>query len=395
MATVGELYSFSEEFIENFLVRPVDSVTGDPVQVSVEVTFGAETLNSPSADDHAFYVFGAEPLTVNVTLGPNLDYIIPPGPIEYTYEGGLFLATIELVEIVFSGVVVKFDALPVRPPSVVVAAEDAIFCPCDFRCDFEEKVFADSDNDGIKNDFTDFLFKKITASDTILIELVKDNLVVATITDDTYGTYYNGFDVQPLYVGWLADWTAIFNTFSGGRYRVRVTTTILGAESVSLSRYFRLNTFDILSANNTVKIETFQSGRIANNEFDFTDLVAGGWPSSIRLFGQFGKMQPTLERDTFKDSSYREIQNRDQVIREYALSATLVPESIQNQIAIKDLLANRVLVTSYDVLQGITYEKFPVVPENWNETRYDDLGNTHFEITFSDRQKNIIKTNVS
>lgn len=293
------------------------------------------------------------------------------------------------------GVVVKFDAAPIRPPATVIEAPEAIFCPCDFRCDFEEKVFADADNDGIKNDFSDFLFKKVTASDTIVIELIKNNVVVATITDNTYGAYYNGFDVQPLYVGWLADWTAIFNAFSGGRYRVRVTATILGETSIFFSRYFRLNTFDILSANNTVKIETFQSGQIANSEFDFTGLLPGGWPSSIRLYGQFGKMQPTLERDVLQDSSYREIQNRDTVIREYTLSANLVPETIQNQIAIKDLLANRVLITSYDVLQEITYEKFAVVPENWNETRYDDLGNTHFEITFSDRQKNIIKTNVS
>lgn len=294
-----------------------------------------------------------------------------------------------------SGVVIKFEAAPIRPPATIIAAEAAIFCPCDFRCDFEEKVFADSDNDGIKNDFTDFLFQKVTASDTVVIELIKNNIVIATINNDTYGAYYDGFDAQALYVGWLADWTAIYNAFSGGRYQVRITTTILGEVSVFNSRYFKLNTFDTISANRTVKIETFQSGRIANSEFNFTDLLPGGWPSSIRLFGQFGKMQPTLERDIYQDSSYREVQNRDVVIREYNLSVNRVPESIQNLIATKDLLANRVLITSYDVLQEIKYEKFPVAPENWGETRFDGLGNSAFEITFSDRQKNIIKTNVS
>lgn len=292
------------------------------------------------------------------------------------------------------GVVVKFDAAPIRPPLGVVVPDNVLFCPCDFRCDFEEKVFASDVGDGIQNDISDFLVQKITASDTVLFEIVKDNSILAQISDDTYGSYYDGFDNQSLYVGWLADWTAIFNAFSGGRYQIKITTTILGETSEFFSRYFRLNTFDILSADKTVKIESFQNGNLENSEFDFTDLLPGGWPSSIRLFGQFGRMQPTLERDIYQDTSYREIQNRDTVVREYLLNANLVPESIYNRITTKDLLANEILITSYDVLQELKYEKYPVVAESYNEARYDDLGNTHFEISFSDRQKNIIKTNV-
>lgn len=292
------------------------------------------------------------------------------------------------------GVVIKFDAAPIRPNNEVITSDDVIFCPCDFRCDFEEKVFASDEGDGIQNDITDFLFQKITASDTIVIQIVRNNIVLATINDDTYGAYYDGFDAQSLYVGWLADWTAIFNAFSGGRFQIRVTSTILGETTVFNSRYFRLNTFDILEANNTVKIETLQNGNIANNQFDFTGLLPGGWPTSIRLFGSFGNMRPELERDIFQDSSYREVQNRDKVNRQYKLNANLVPESVYNRLATVDLLANEVFITSYDVLQELKYEKYPVVPEGFSEPRYDNLGNTHFEIDFSDRQKNIIKTNV-
>jgi len=292
-----------------------------------------------------------------------------------------------------AGVVIKFDAEPIRPPLGIVVPEEVIFCPCDFRCDFEEKVFADSEG-GIKSDITDVLFKKTTVADTIIIELIRDNIILAQIIDDTFGIFFNGFDNQPLYVGWQADWTLIFNAFSGGRFQIRVTTTILGEESEFLSRFFRLNTFDILSANNTIKLETLQNGKFENGEFDFTDLLPGGWPTSIRLIGDFGDMQPELERDIYQDSSFRNVQNRDTVVREYRLRANLVPESIQNRIATQDLLANEIFITSYDVLQEKKYEKFPVVPESFNETRYDGLGNTHFEITLSDRQKNIIKTNV-
>lgn len=293
-----------------------------------------------------------------------------------------------------SGVVVKFDAEPVRPPVGVVTPSEVVFCPCDFRCDFEEKVFASAEADGIQNDITDFLFKKVVAADTVSIQLVKNDIILATISDDTYGTFYDGFTPQPFYVGWQADWTKIFDAFSGGRYQVRVTTTILGETSVFLSRYFRLNAFDVLEANKTVKIEALQNGKFENGEFDFTELIPGGWPTSIRLAGSFGSMQPSLDRDIYQDSSYREIQNRDFVTREYKLKANMVPESIQNRIAIQDVLGNQLFVTSYDVLQEKKYERFAAVPESFSDTKYDGLGKTYFEITFSDRQKNIIKTNV-
>lgn len=293
------------------------------------------------------------------------------------------------------GVVIKFDVAPVRAPLGVVTPGEAVFCPCDFRCDFEEKVFASDEADGIQNDITDFLFKKITASDTIKIEIIRRGIILAEITDDTFGDYFDGFTAQPLYVGWQADWTKIFTSFSGGLFQIRVTTVILGETTEALSRFFRLNTFDELEANKTVKIETLQSGRFENGTFDFTDLLPGGWPTSIRLQGNFGRMQPELERDIFQDTSFREIQNRDSTVRGYTLAANLVPESIQNRLAVQDLLGNQVFITSYDVLQELKYEHYPVVPESFSDAKFDGLGNVHFEISFSDRQKNIIKTNVS
>lgn len=297
-----------------------------------------------------------------------------------------------------AGVVIKFDNVqPIRPIQEIVSPDTTVFCPCDFRCDFEEKVFSAPsgvEKNGIINDVTDFLFKKISSSDTIEIQLLKGNVVVATISDDTYGAFYDGFDSQPLYVGWQADWTEVFNQFSGGRYQIRVLRNILGVESEFLSRYFRLNSYDDLEADKTVKIETLQRGRFENGEFDFTGLLPNGWPTSIRLLGKFGNMQPSIERDVFQDSSYREVQNRDVINREYVMNVNLVPESIQNKISTQDMLGNEIFVTSYNVLQELKYNRLPVVPESFGEVRYDDLGNTHFQITFSDRQKNNIKTNV-
>lgn len=292
------------------------------------------------------------------------------------------------------GVVVKFEAVPIRPPFEEEDQDNVLFCPCDFRCAFEEKVFAHESGDGIRNDIRSFLFRKITPSDTVVITLVKNGATLATITDNTYGEYYDSFAAQPLYVGWQADWTKIYDAFSGGVYQVKAVLTVLGVEVEFLSHNFRLNYFDIITANHTVKIETYQDGNLENSEFNFSGLLPDGWYSALRLTGDFGKMQPTIERDVYQDTSNREVQNRDVVNREYKLDAFYVPETIYERLTIRDLLANQIYISSYDVLQDKKYERYAVVPDAYDEVRYDDLGNTHFTITFSDRQKNIIKTNV-
>ena len=137
------------------------------------------------------------------------------------------------------------------------------------------------------------------------------------------------------------------------------------------------------SRNKTVKIETFQNGLIQSGQFNFTDLLEGGWPTSIRLPGTFGEAQYELERDIYQDPSYREIQNRDQVTREFQFKSELIPESLTDRFATLDILGNQIIVTAYDVLQELKYEKFPVVGENFSDIRYDGLGRASFDITFS------------
>lgn len=285
------------------------------------------------------------------------------------------------------------NTTPVNPVGDGAAIDAGDFCACDFRCDFEELVFADNNGVGLTNDFTDFLFRKISASDTIEIQLYRYGNKVADIVDDTYGTFYSGFTEQPLYVGWLADWTKIFNAFSGGLYQVKVNTSILGTDSTFESRLFRLNIYDGRSANGTVKIESYQTGNIESSEFDFTNLIEGGWYSSIRLKGSFGEMEPSLERDIYLDDSYREVQNRDVLTRAYNLRCNIIPETIYNRLATNEMLANEVYVTSFDLLQEQTYEQLPVVPESFAENNYGAFGRLNFVVQFSDRQKNINKRN--
>ena len=293
-----------------------------------------------------------------------------------------------------SGLAVKILNSSVINVPVDTKASD--YCACDFWCEWEEPVFADTlSTNTWKRDYSDFLFRKVTASDTITIELYRYGTLVATITDSTYGTYYSTFTNQPLYVGWVADWSLIFAAFSGGQYQVKMSGTIAGASVSFESRKFRLQQWNEKAANETVKIESYQDGNILSSEFDFTGLIDGGWYSSIRLNGRFGNKTPVLEVDEYLNTSYEMVQNRTQVKHEYTLDTRYVPYSVLTEISDKDLIGNQLYITDYSLMSKTKYDRIPVVATSFDEVVSNDWynGEGRFVIKFGDRVENTIKRN--
>lgn len=292
-------------------------------------------------------------------------------------------------------------AIQIRNSRVVAVPEQPIasdFCACDFWCEWEEPVFADPLSlDTWKRDYTSFLSRKITSGDTLEIKLFRYGEEVATITDDTYGTYYaaGDFTVQPLYVGWVADWSLIFADFSGGSYHVEISGTIAGSAYTFTSRKFRLMKWDEGLADQTVKIESYQDGNIMSSEFDFTGLLSGGWYSSIRLTGRFGKRTPVLEVDEFLDTSYRSVQNRTQVRHEYTLSTRYVPMPVLHNLADQELIGNRLFLTDYSLMSSEKYKRIPVLAKSFEEINDENwsTGRGAYSILFDERVQNTIKRN--
>ena len=294
-----------------------------------------------------------------------------------------------------AGLAVKiFGARAVKVPQAAPAKEE--FCPCDFTCNFRELVFADpSGTEPHKRDFTDFLTRKISASDTVEIQLWKAGAQVAVLNDDTYGTFYNGFAAQPNYVGFLLNWSKVFTAFSGGTYQVKIATTILGQSSTFVSRLFSLNMFDERLANDTIKLESYQTGNIIASEFDYTDLLDGGWYSSIRLPGVFRQVAPQVEVDDYINTAYQNVQNRTKVFKEYEAQFRSVPESIQDVIISKDIIGNSILITDYRLFADQIFRRLPVKLEGIGELNNLSNGKVNFSVTFRDRTEDIIKENFS
>lgn len=262
-----------------------------------------------------------------------------------------------------------------------------------FGCVYYEKVFASDDPEDYKKDKTDFLFRKLSPSDSLVIELYKYGVKVADITDDSLGEFYNGFTAQLNYIGWLADWTLIFNQFSGGCYQVKVQSVIAGEAQTFESRFFLLNKYYPEIATRTVKMEVIQTGNIVGSDLDYTDLLTDGWFSSIRIEGTFGKKEPTLEIDKYETDSYELIQNREQVTFSYLLETDPIPQQIADLINEQHILGNEIFITDYDLSATFAYRKLPVAPVSYDG--FSPLGNgqARYNITFTDRVQNNIKRN--
>ena len=292
-----------------------------------------------------------------------------------------------------AGVVIKSDVKPLRVPSVTPDISDGLVCSCDFRCDYTELAFGHSSYDGVKNDFSQFLFKKVTPFDTINLELLRYGVKVADLNNNDLGTYYPTFDAQPLYVGFVVDWTEVFLNFTGGIYEVKASKITLGVYSEETSHKYRLNAYDSVSARDTVKITSIQDGYFQDGSFDYRDLIPGGWVHSMRVRGSFGGFEPSIDRDIYLDSSFRDVQNRDTVTPEYKLVCDYMPENIFEGLSTNDFLGNQIEVTSYHLFQTKKYIKHPVVIESISDVVPDQYGRSKFTAVFTDRKKNIIKLN--
>ena len=277
---------------------------------------------------------------------------------------------------------------PVTIPTVAASVD--VLCGCDFSCPYVEKVFADDGADDYKKDYSDFLFKKVVASDTITLELYKGSVKVADLNNNDYGTYYATFIEQPLYIGYVVDWTLIFNSFGGGNYTVRANTTILGNASTSTSRIFKLNKFYPDLAHRTVRLKSIQNGNIFRSEFDFTGL---NWTTYLRVNGTFGDKSPTLEEDKYFNSSYVNTQNREQIVNEYSLRCDLIPQSVANIVSENQALANEFFVTDYNLKSEIAYRDVPVSINSIETTHFDDNSRLNYLIVLRDRTQNLIKRN--
>lgn len=287
------------------------------------------------------------------------------------------------------GQTVKLSAPIVTTPDPPIAGD---FCSCKIECEYYEKAFHYTDDSEYRNDKSSFLFAKQKASDSILIELFKNDVKVADLNNDDNGVFYDGFTEKPLYVGYLLNWRNVYENHGNGLFQVKANSDILGVETVYKSRKFILSLFSDLNANGTVKVESFQTGNIVGSQFDYTDLLDNGWYESYRIKGFFGDKTPALEQDNYLDANYKALQIQDKNNPDYILRSKYMPAEVANNLFYENTLANTILISDYNVLNHELYNQLSVIPSEFT-TSNNNKTMVRQEWKFKDRVQNNIKRN--
>lgn len=294
--------------------------------------------------------------------------------------------------LIASGLAIKALGESIQEPTVAPIND---FCYCKFECEYIERVFGHlTSNDFWKNDNNTFAFRRLLSTDTVTIKLFKDGVEVATIVDDTYGEFIDGYPTgtaeQQLYVVFIADWQKILIAEGAGIYRIKTTLVILGTTTEEESQKFSLIQYSDEAADGTVRIETTQNGNIIGSTFDFTGL---NFYNSYRIDGKFTETAPDLQQEFYLDNTYKKKQIQDIATPQYALSTKKVPRVVAIELQQSSILANEFLITDFNIINVERFRRISVYTESIEKK---DLGYTTkdaFDMTFKDKSEVIRKRN--
>lgn len=282
-----------------------------------------------------------------------------------------------------------FGGVPL-PTTQEIEEIDFCFCGVDCYDNYIEKAFvASASSESWKRDKASFLFRKVIDIDTVSIEIWKGGSKVADVIDNTYGEYYPTFEAKPEYVGFIVDWSLVSGTFGNGIYTIRATRTTFGQPNNFTSRKYQVLPYSDKLADKTVRIETYTNGNILDNEFDYQNLLEGGWYQSIRIEGRFGNVTPTLIEDRILDSGRKVVSVQDSIENEYSLFTRYLPESVNKQIINQQSLVTSAFITDNNLLNDEVIRQRPVIISSFEETRHQQRGTAH-TIKFKDRFNNKI-----
>lgn len=276
-----------------------------------------------------------------------------------------------------------------------VPTQELCDCACK-DCLTTYNVFAEiGSNDPKKNDKREFLFRVLDVSDTAVLKLFKDGAEVATLDDDTYGTFFDlgtlGTGDQLFYIGYLLEWQDVLAAFGIGNYYVKAELTVLGSPVDSFSQIYTLMPYDPDVVDQTVKIASIQNGNIESSSFDYTGL---NWYQEIRIKGIFWNKQPNMITDTYLTTNRTVTQIQDEIKYTYELETQFLTDDISDYLIANKILANEIYITDYNQCNTAEYCDIPVVVEEISETTEISLfrGRSH-TILFTDRVQNIRKRN--
>lgn len=284
--------------------------------------------------------------------------------------------------------------------TTTVPTQQEEICVCVAQdCDRNLDVYASlTDNSERANDKTSFLFRVMTANDTFTMKLYKNNLEIAILDNNNFGTFYNLGTLdsglvsdQALYFGYLINWQQVLNLHGVGEYYIETELTLFGAPITITSEKYKLYIYSEEAADGSVRIVTRQNGNIESNPFNYTGM---NWYQQIRIKGQLWNKQSEYITDTYFTSNRTITQIQDSIEHTYDLQIEFVQASVSKFIIENNLLANEILISDYNVANTELYNNLRLAVKDITDTTelYYYNGRSHV-IQFTDRVQNIRKRN--
>lgn len=217
------------------------------------------------------------------------------------------------------------------------------------ECCFKLTVLADLNNsDSYYNDFNSFYYQKQSPSDTIQFDLINTaNGSVYSLHNTTYGIYKPfGSIAENTKLSYVTvEWRKVLQLLGAGTYQIRTITTIAGIAVTQLSNTYYLEHFNWNIANDTIRIDSYFSGKLISEDIIFK---GSNFKDSLRIKGFFGREKPIYTQDTLIFKTYIEKQMSIKVDKEFQLQTNDIPECVGTYLQYFLLLGSELKISDYN-----------------------------------------------
>jgi len=281
------------------------------------------------------------------------------------------------------GMAIKLDGITVNNKETKYVSN------CCFSCECVECYPIWVDGEDWQNDKSTFAFIKGISTDIFAFTLWKNGTQVATITDNTYGDLVNSYGTNPRQYSLVLDWDKVYDAFGIGTYVVKNSYTYLGSAKTYESQNYCVSVYDCKDANGWIKLEWTQSGNIESNDFKFCTPLY----HSLKIKGIFIHDTPQTIQDTYRTSKRQVKTFKTEQKNKYLLNSKLIRENLLPLINENLVLANKLLLTDFNV-NGTGYVQKELKFTEFGELS-DHIGTDKMDFTmpFEDYTQNIIKNN--
>ncbi len=206
-----------------------------------------------------------------------------------------------------------------------------------------------------RNDVNSFMFN-FNEGDTVVFKLVKNGSDIATLNDNTYGTYYalgsiTEYSGQELMSGYELEWKEVLNLHGRGVYNFKIEVTSFGSSDTVTSINYYLEQYSQDRASQTIRIQSVMNGYMRRSRINYKGIQL---IDMVRVRGIF---KPDIPDYVITNDLYASLGENERVVQQrkvnqvdnYSFETFPLLKCIANKIINYHFFGNEVYVSDYNV----------------------------------------------